>query len=222
VSRAAYPWWMGPASVLGAALLWLLARTWRVERHSEPGYEEAMRAKEPMLFAFWHARQLPLVWAYRGMGAVVLVSQHRDGELIVRILSRFGFGPSARGSSTRGGQEALLAARAAVQAGRLVGITPDGPRGPAERAKDGVVFLAGQLGVRVVPVASAARDVWVLRSWDRFRVPKPFTRVCVTAGAPIAIGPGRDDESMARERARIEAAITAATADARARAGERA
>jgi lysophospholipid acyltransferase (LPLAT)-like uncharacterized protein len=222
VSRGAYPWWMGPAAVLGAAVLWLLARTWRVEMREEPGYGEAMRAREPMLFAFWHARQLPLVWTHRDLGAAVLVSQHRDGELIVRILERFGFGPAARGSSTRGGEAALLAVRAAVQAGRLVGITPDGPRGPAERAKDGVVFLAGQLGVRVVPVGSAARHAWVLRSWDRFRIPRPFTRVCVTVGTPVAIDPGRDPETRARERARIEAAIVAVTADARARAGERA
>jgi lysophospholipid acyltransferase (LPLAT)-like uncharacterized protein len=219
VSRAAYPWWMGPAAALGAAVLWLLARTWRVEYRREPGYDEAMRAKEPMLFAFWHARQLPLVWTHRDLGAVVLVSRHRDGELITRVLARFGFG-TARGSSTRGGEAAVLAIRAAVQAGRLIGITPDGPRGPAERAKDGVVFLAGRLGVRVVPVASAARDAWVLRSWDRFRIPKPFARVCVTLGSPIAVAPGRDVETTARERARLEAALAAVTADARERAGE--
>ncbi len=219
MSRRGFPWWLGPATLLGSAAVWLLGRSWRIEMRHEPGYDAALAANEPVLFAFWHARQLPLVWTHRGRGIVVLVSRHHDGELITRILLRLGFG-AARGSSTRGGEAAILGLRRAAQAGRCIAITPDGPRGPAEQAKDGVVFLAGQLGVRVVPVATAARDAWVMRSWDRFRVPRPFARVCVTMGTPLTIAPERDAATMARERARIEAALAAVTAEARARAGE--
>lgn len=218
MSRA-YPWWMGPATLLGGAVLWLLGRTWRVEMRHQPGYDEALAAREPVLFAFWHAQQLPLVWTHRGQGIVVLVSRHHDGELITRILGLFGFG-AARGSSTRGGEAAVLGMRAAVQQRHSIAITPDGPRGPAEQAKDGVVFLSGQLGVRVVPVATSARSAWVLRSWDRFRIPKPFARVCVTMGTPIAIAPGRDDQQTELERARIAAGLASANADARGRSGE--
>lgn len=219
MSRRGFAWWVGPAAWLGTAVFWLLGRSWRIEMRHDPAYDAALAAHEPVLFALWHARQFPVVWTHRGRGIVVLVSRHQDGELITRIVRRFGFG-AARGSSTRGGGAAVLAMRRAVQAGQCIGITPDGPRGPAEQAKDGVVFLAGQLGVRVVPLASAARDAWVMRSWDRFRIPKPFARVVVIAGAPLAIAPGRDAETTARERARIEAALAAVTADARARAGE--
>lgn len=217
--RERYPWWMGPAATLGAVALWLLGRSWRIELRLDPAYAAAEREREPVLYAFWHARQLPLVFTHRGRGIVVLVSRHRDGELITRILARFGFG-TARGSSTRGGEAAVLGLRTAAQAGRCIAITPDGPRGPAGEAKPGVAFLAAQLGVRVVPVATGARDAWVLRSWDRFRVPKPFARVVVVLGAPLSIAPGRDADTAEGERARIEAAVRALTAEVAARSGE--
>jgi lysophospholipid acyltransferase (LPLAT)-like uncharacterized protein len=219
VTRPRYPWWMGPASALGAAALWLLGRSWRIDLRNAPGTAAAEQAGEPLLYAVWHAWQLPLVFTHRGRGVVVLVSRHRDGELITRILERFGFG-TARGSSTRGGEAAVLGLRAAAQAGRCIAITPDGPRGPAERAKDGVAFLAAQLGVRVVPVASAARDAWVLRSWDRFRIPRPFARVCVEFGEPLAVARDGGTGGLEGPRARIEAALGALTAEVAARAGE--
>lgn len=219
MSRERYPWWMEPAAWLGAGVLWLLGRSWRIDLRNAPGYAAAERAGEPVLYAFWHARQLPLVFTHRGRGIVVLVSRHRDGELITRILARFGFG-TARGSSTRGGGAAVLAMRAAAQAGHCIAITPDGPRGPAERAKDGVAFLAAQLGVRVVPVATASHPAWALRSWDRFRVPKPFARVCVALGEPIAVEAAAADGALEAARVRIEDAVRALTAEVAARAGE--
>jgi len=219
VSREGYPWWMGPAEVLGAAALWLLGRTWRIEEHNAPEFDAAKGAGEQVILAFWHARQLPLAYTHRGRGVIVLVSRSRDGELISRILARLGSG-TARGSSTRGGDAAIRELRAAAAEGHWLAFTPDGPRGPAERAKDGLTFVASQLGLRVVPLASAARDSWVLRSWDRFRVPRPFARVCIGHGAPIAVAPERDAETAERERARVEAALKTLTEAVARRAGE--
>jgi lysophospholipid acyltransferase (LPLAT)-like uncharacterized protein len=210
VSAGKYPWWMGPASVLGAALLWLLGRTWRIEERNDPRYDEAARTGETFILAFWHARQLPLAFTHRGRGVVVLVSRSADGELISRILARLG-NATARGSSTRGGEAAIRELHAAA----------DGPRGPAERAKEGLTFVAAQLGLRVVPLVSSARDSWVLRSWDRFRVPRPFARVCIAHGAPIAVARERDPETAERERARVEQALNELTAETARRSGER-
>lgn len=220
MSAEKYPWWMGPASFVGAAVIGLLARTWRIEERNDPAYDEAVQTGEAFILAFWHARQLPLVYTHRGQGVIVLVSRSRDGELISRILSRFG-NRTARGSSTRGGDAAIRELRAAAEEGRWLAFTPDGPRGPAERAKEGVAFVASQLELRVVPLTSSSRDAWVLRSWDRFRVPRPFARVCVAHGAPITVARERDPETTERERARIERAMNDLTAETARRSGER-
>lgn len=221
MTRERYPWWLEPAAILGAAALWLLGRTWRIEERNAPEYDAAARAGETFILAFWHARQLPLAYTHRGRGVIVLVSRHRDGELISRVLARLGSG-TARGSSTRGGEAAIRELRAAAAAGRTLAFTPDGPRGPAERSKPGLTYLAGQLGLRVVPLASSSPDSWVMRSWDRFRVPRPFARVCIGHGAPIAVAASRHPEAAERERARVEAALKALTAEVAARSGERA
>ena len=219
MSAEKFPWWMGPASFLGAGVIGLLARTWRIEERNDPAFDEAARTGEQFVLAFWHARQLPLVFTHRNRGIIVLVSRSRDGEIISRILARFG-NRTARGSSTRGGDAAIRELRAAAEAGSWLAFTPDGPRGPAERAKDGVAFVASQLGLRVVPLTSSSRDSWVLRSWDRFRVPRPFARVCVAHGAPIAVSPERDAETAERERARVERAMNELTAETARRSGE--
>lgn len=221
MSRGAQPWWMGPATALAAAVIGLLARTWRFEVHDDPGYLEGLGRGEKFAYAFWHARLLPLVWYHRNEGHVVLVSRSRDGEFITRIIERFGFA-TARGSSTRGGEAAIRELLAAAAAGRSLAFTPDGPRGPAEVAKSGLTVVAGQAGMRVVAIATASRDAWRLRSWDGFRIPRPFARVVVGHGAPLAIAPPGDPGTSERERARAEAALRELTAAMARRAGERA
>jgi lysophospholipid acyltransferase (LPLAT)-like uncharacterized protein len=178
------------------------ARTWRIERI---GRIEPNAAVAP-LFVFWHARMLPLVWAHRNTGGVVLISQHRDGELIARVCKRFGF-ETARGSSTRGGETGVLELMRFAAEGRPLGVTPDGPRGPAERVKPGVPWLAGRARLPVVPVASASRPVWRLDSWDRFRIPAPFARVAVGYGDPITVTPDLDDDGLEAKRVEIEQAL---------------
>jgi hypothetical protein len=105
--------------------------------------------------------------------------------------------------------------------GHLLAITPDGPRGPRERVKSGVVYLASRTALPVVPVATAARRAWVFNSWDRFRVPHPFTRVMVGYGVPIAVPPELDIETSEVWRLRIEAAIADLTRTLAALAGEK-
>ena len=206
-----YPWWMGIAATLGALVLRLLGATWRIDRSGIAAYDAELARGARCVYAMWHARLLPLVYTYRGRGAAVLVSRHRDGELITRIIRRLGY-VAGRGSSTRGGDEGMREMIEWGQRGRLLAITPDGPRGPAERVKPGLVYLASRTGLPIVPVASAASPCWRLRSWDGFRIPKPFARVIVANGAPIPVPAGLDRASLEPVRLAVEAAIARLTA----------
>jgi lysophospholipid acyltransferase (LPLAT)-like uncharacterized protein len=214
-----YPWWLEPAAAAGAMLVRALGATWRVDRRDVEAFDAAIAEGRRCIFAFWHAGILPLAWIHRGRGVVVLVSRHRDGQLITRIIERLGFATS-RGSSTRGGEEGVMDMLRKAKEGRLLAITPDGPRGPAGTLKPGIVYLASRTGLPIVPVASAAGSCWRLRSWDRFRIPRPFTRVVVAYGDPIAVPPGLAGKTLEAWRARVEQALEAHTAGVGARAGE--
>ena len=215
-----FPWWLEPAAAAGALAVRAMGATWRVDRSGLVAYDAAIARGERCIFAFWHARLLPLVYTHRGRGIVVLVSRHRDGELITRIIERLGF-ETARGSSTRGGEEGLMDLLRRAGERRLLAITPDGPRGPAEKLKPGLVYLASRTGLPVVPVATASSRCLRLRSWDGFRIPRPFARVVVAYGDPIAVPRGIEGDELESWRARVERALEAHTAAVRARAGER-
>lgn len=219
-ARARQPWWMSLAVFATVAFVRVLGRTWRIVWL--PGYAErdaALRAGGCCIFAFWHARLLPLVWTHRGRGIVVLVSRHHDGEWIARVIEHMGFA-TARGSSTRGGDAAARAMIGFAGEGRHLAITPDGPRGPAERVKAGLVYLASRTGLPVVPVATAARPHRRMRSWDAFRIPAPFARVAVGYGAPVRVPPDLDEAALDAWRVRLEGEIAALTAAADAAVGE--
>lgn len=210
---------MAPAAVLGAWLILLLGRTWRIEWKGAHGLETRPGPAEGCIFAFWHARMLPLAFTHRGRGGAVLVSRSHDGELIARVLERLGF-VTARGSSTRGGGEGALEMVTLAAERRMLGITPDGPRGPAERMKPGLAWLASRTGRPVVPIATAADRAWVLGSWDAFRVPMPFARVCVAFGEPVIVPQGLGEEAAEGWRDRLEEALRRITLEVRTMAGE--
>ncbi len=218
-ARGGGPWWVPWAGVFGAWVIRVLGWTWRIEWTGRTPVEEQLARGEPCIFAFWHARMLPLVFTHRDRGAAVLVSQSRDGELIARALERMGF-VTARGSSTRGGGEGALEMLERAREGRILGITPDGPRGPAERVKPGLTWLASHSGCAVVPIATAANRAWVLRSWDGFRIPWPFARVCAAYGEPVRVPPGLDDGGHEDWRLRLEQALHEVTHQVDRRAGE--
>ncbi len=210
-SGASYPAWLPAGAFAASATIAALARTWRMDLRGIATWDAELARGARCIFAVWHARVLPLVWSHRSRGVVVLVSRHRDGEAIARVIRRFGFG-AARGSSTRGGDQAMRGMMAAVQAGRLVGFTPDGPRGPAERVKPGIAWLASTTGLPVIPIGTASNRAHAFGSWDRFRLPLPFARVVVAYGDPIQVPAGLGDEGLETWRARIEADLAAVTA----------
>jgi len=137
---------------IGAGIIRLLGWTMRIRTEGAEQVDALYQQGHHLIIAFWHGRQLMMPLTYRGTGAHILISQHRDGELIHRIVSRFGF-RSVRGSTTRGGASAL---RNLIRLGRngadLV-VTPDGPKGPRHVAQMGVVQLAQVTGLPIVPLA---------------------------------------------------------------------
>lgn len=219
MSRPSYPWWTPIAAWLGAAALELLGRTWRIDRSGLAGYDAVMARGQRCIYGLWHARLLTLVYTHRRRGVAVLISRHRDGELVARMVGLLGYG-TGRGSSTRGGEEGLREMLDWAEGGRSLAITPDGPRGPAERVKTGLLYLAGRTGLPILPVSGAADRFWQLRSWDGFRIPRPFARVVVAYGDPITIPSGLEREALELRRAEVEAAITRVTAECERRVAE--
>ena len=142
--------------------------------------------------AFWHGRILPATYFFRRRGIVVITSENFDGEWIAGIIERFGYG-TARGSTSRGGRQALLQLTRDMAAGKPAGFTVDGPRGPARVAQPGAVWLAKATGNPVLPFHLEASRHWTLNSWDRTQIPKPFATVALAVGEPFDVPQDADD-----------------------------
>jgi len=159
-----------------------LAATWRFQVDGREHHDLAARG--PFVYALWHHALLPLLWWHRHRGITLLVSRHRDGELLAAPATRLGY-RLARGSSTRGGAGGLRALLRDLESGGVVAVTPDGPAGPARQVKPGVLRAAAAAGVPILPVTAVASPAWRLRTWDRLLVPRPFATVRVRYGAPL-------------------------------------
>jgi lysophospholipid acyltransferase (LPLAT)-like uncharacterized protein len=188
---------------LAVPFLRLLARTWRIER--EGVFDPA--PGQPRMLAFWHGRMLLPVAIHATEDTHVLVSESQDGAVIATLLERLGFG-IVRGSSKRGGARALRHMLRNLGAGQSVVITPDGPLGPRHSIASGAAWLARTSGLAIVPLGLAARWTWTLRTWDRFTIPLPFSRVAVTYGPALNLS--GDDRDLERDKERIREAIQAA------------
>jgi hypothetical protein len=168
---------------VGTRVLRGLARTWRVREVGREGWHERRTAGLPTVLALWHGQMLPLLWHHRDGDVRVLVSEHRDGEIITRVLRAFGFA-TVRGSTSRGGARALLELVRELRAGREVAVTPDGPRGPRHTYAPGALVAAQRAGAAVVGVAAHVDRAWRLGSWDAFEIPRPFARITIAYSAP--------------------------------------
>ena len=166
--------------------------------------------EKPGIFSFWHRALIPASWMFRNLEIVVLVSRSFDGEYIARIIERLGFA-AVRGSSSRGGVGGLLGMKGELQEGSAVALTIDGPRGPKYVAKAGPAGLSKVTGIPMVAFYAAVSDAWVLRTWDEFMVPKPFSRVLVRASRKMMVPADADDRQMADYHAQLQAALERVT-----------
>lgn len=160
-------------------------------------------AKKPYILSFWHAHLLMMFFSRFRKPMCVMVSQHRDGELISRTMKLFK-AKTVRGSSTRGGSQALREIIKVAENGDNVGYTPDGPRGPRNVVQRGVVITAQMTGAPIMPVIFNAEKKKVLRSWDRMIVPRPFTRGIFVYGEPIYVPREMTPEQFEETRLLVE------------------
>jgi lysophospholipid acyltransferase (LPLAT)-like uncharacterized protein len=198
---------------VGAALVWGIAATMHRETRGHEAMDAFYQSGGHIILAFWHAQQLMIPVGYRGTGAHVLISKHGDGEIIARIIARFGH-QAVRGSSTRGGAGALRALVKLGRAGKDLVVTPDGPRGPRQVAKLGVVQLAKATGLPIVPLAFACSTKRLFSSWDQFMVPYPFSRGLFLYGKPIFVSRDGDDLALEVDRLGLETELNRLTREA--------
>ncbi len=200
------------ARLVGPSFLVGLGRSWRFREIDSAGNPVASRYRAgDGIYALWHAQQLPLTIRHRKENIAVIVSQHRDGEIISRMVEGIGY-RTIRGSSTRGGAKALQEFSRAAAEGHSLAITTDGPQGPPRACKPGAVMAAARTGFPVVAAAAAAVAAWTFNSWDRFFVPKPGSIVYLSYGNPISIPADFGGDPVEIWQARITRAQNAATA----------
>ena len=200
--------------LIGAAIV-LHRATLKVERLRFDHYLGLKARGVPILFALWHGRMLLSIQAHRREGIVTMASQSKDGEIIAGWLERNGY-VVVRGSTTRGGGQALREMVRHVRSGRHAALTVDGPKGPPRVVQPGVVQLARLTGAWILPITSSSSRPHFLRSWDRYLVPNPFSRNVVAYGEPFAIEAEMSDEAAV---SRIGSTLDAVTAQADAAAG---
>jgi lysophospholipid acyltransferase (LPLAT)-like uncharacterized protein len=199
------------SSGLRALLCWTIhlyiRLVYATNRWAVEGKDRPRRLREDgraFILAFWHGQLLMIPMAWRRLAPMhMLISSHRDGRIIAEAVTFFGV-QSIPGSTRRGGSAALRRMLKRLEAGECVGITPDGPRGPAMTASSGVITLARLAGAPIIPIVCATSRRRVLNSWDRFNLVLPFGRGVFIWGEPIEIAPDLDASGIERARILLE------------------
>jgi lysophospholipid acyltransferase (LPLAT)-like uncharacterized protein len=154
------------------------------------------------IFAFWHENLLIPAYHYSRPNVYVLISKHADGELIAQVSERLTM-KTVRGSTTRGGVEALRGVMRIEDGGHLA-ITPDGPRGPRRQVQLGLIFLAAKTGMPIVCWGVGFDRPWRAKSWDRFCLPRPFHKAVSVTSQPIVVPSDADRETLEQYRIRVQ------------------
>jgi lysophospholipid acyltransferase (LPLAT)-like uncharacterized protein len=203
------------ASWFVPALVALIGCTLRVRFNWEEGSIGSLDNVHPGIYPFWHSCVFPSAWIFRNRKLAVMTSRSLDGEYIARVIERLGFVP-IRGSSSRGGQRALLEMQSYVTSGMGAAFTIDGPRGPRYVAKRGPVYLAKATGVAITPFYVAVEKKWTLNSWDRFVIPVPFSRALVRVAPQIYVSRDADEALLEAKYQEMQSALERITETAEA------
>ena len=209
---------LGLIVALGYSIIRLLGPTLRIALSYEEGAQDGLDVR-PLIASFWHSCMIPATYIFRDMGIRVMSSFSYDGEYMGRIIRKFGF-VAVKGSSSRNPVRALLGLRRALEQGWTVAFTLDGPRGPRHKVKPGPVALARSSGLAMTTFHAAVDKAWVLNSWDRMMIPKPFSRVLVRVGKLIPVPADASDEDLARYTDELQATLDRVCAFAEANVGK--
>ena len=196
---------------IGGGLITALMRTTRVEVRGQKNWEDWGGARKPAIYVLWHGRLLPCSYFRRHHALATLISQHRDGDYIAGVVEGWWGFHAIRGSSSRGGSGALREMVRVLRAGTALAITPDGPRGPRQKMKAGPVIAAQLTGAPVIPVSAGTDRAWWLGGWDRFLIPKPFSRFQMIFGDPIFVPRDASPAEIEAATLRIERSLNELT-----------
>jgi lysophospholipid acyltransferase (LPLAT)-like uncharacterized protein len=190
---------------LAYGLIRLLFMTCRAHYHLPK-----KRCETPCLVAFWHGEIMMNPFLYKkfmsDLSFSLMISEHFDGELIARTASFFGF-DFVRGSSSKGAIKALRESLRLIDSGRGIAITPDGPRGPRHSVADGIVAIAQMKNLPIVVYRYKASRYWEMKSWDRFIIPKPFSRLDFYASEPFHVTGLTREEAKAKIKERLQSYV---------------
>jgi lysophospholipid acyltransferase (LPLAT)-like uncharacterized protein len=200
-------------ATLGYPVVRALTSTWTWKVSGAEHMDAITQAGHHPILALWHGRILAATPYFANRGIVAMASENFDGEWIARLLGKFGYG-AARGSTSRGGPAALRQLVRDVKA-HGVAFTLDGPRGPAEVAQPGAVWLAKATGQPLLPFHSEAASSWTLKSWDGTQIPKPFTTVAMAIAAPIYVAGDADEPALTAARSRLVQSLAEARNECR-------
>ncbi|HWC64583.1 MAG TPA: lysophospholipid acyltransferase family protein [Thermoanaerobaculia bacterium] len=198
------------ATAAVSALLRGYDLTWRTERVHGERWDRLRDSGDPFIFALWHGRMLVPIWEHRGQRVATMASKSKDGEIIARWLAGHGYLP-VRGSTNKGGARGVVRLARYLADGHAAALTVDGPKGPPRIVQEGIVTLARRANAWILPISCGATRPRFLKSWDRYLVPKAFSRNFVVYGEPFRIAAG---EPEAAACARIKSGIDAATVEA--------
>jgi lysophospholipid acyltransferase (LPLAT)-like uncharacterized protein len=162
----------------------ILGKTWRFNVVSPPSVDIYDAKAAPKIYCFWHSTLLVIAYLFRKTGKAAIISKSRDGQIAAAVARMWGHGVIF-GSPTEGGASALRQSVRAVKAGRSLGITPDGPTGPAHVVKPGAAQIAAVSKTPLVTIKTETDSAWRLKSWDSFMIPKPFAKISITLSEPI-------------------------------------
>jgi lysophospholipid acyltransferase (LPLAT)-like uncharacterized protein len=201
-------WLISWAGYLAIALIGPTIR-YSISWEEEPSQPGAIFEK-PVIYSFWHRAVFPASWMWRKQRIAVMVSRSFDGEYIARIIQRLGFA-AVRGSSSRGGPGALLGMKSVLERGESVAFTSDGPRGPKYVAKPGPVGLSKVTSIPMAAFYVALGNSFVLKTWDDFMIPKPFSKALVRLSRKTVVPADADDTQIADYHAQLQAALERVT-----------
>lgn len=208
-----------PLAFLFAFYIRIVGWTTRWQREGFDSLEAIRADGKPLIFCFWHGRLAMMPLCHReARAAAVLISTHRDGRLVARMIETLGLS-TIDGSTRRGGEAATLQCRTQLSKGGIVSIAPDGPRGPRMQAAAGTIQLAALTGVPILPSSVATSRRRVFGSWDRFLLPLPFGRGIYRVGVPISVPRDADAAAIEAARLALEKALNELSADCDRRMG---
>ncbi|MBA7711830.1 hypothetical protein ES703_120796 [subsurface metagenome] len=204
----------GIMSFLGWLFVLLLGKMLKIEVRGEESVERLHKKGERVIYAFWHGRMLLPTYYLRNQSIYALVSSHRDGEYLARILHHLG-SRTIRGSTSRGGGRALLLMARKLKEGFDGAFTPDGPRGPIYKAKEGVIHLAQKTQMPIIPLSSDAnRKKVYLDNWSKFILPRFFSRGIIIYGEPIRVPPKASQKIIKEKTQELEKVLNRLTQEA--------